>query len=128
MFREFTVPALNQKGIALTLVIIVILLLTILAGAALSTSFNQRKLSSKAVGNRSQNFYAAKGGSVDAFERLRKNDTTGLTPTAPANGFDDPTYNPNPYTVNVGALPVSVDISAVNATTGLRTVKATSDN
>jgi Tfp pilus assembly protein PilX len=128
MFRELAVPTLNQKGVALTLVIIVTLLLTILAGAALSTSFNQRKLSSKAVGSRSKNYYAAKGGLVDAFERLRKNDTTGLTPAAPVNGFDDPTYNPKAYTVDVGGLSVSVTISEVVSATGLRTVQATSNN
>lgn len=110
---------MNQKGLALTLAIITAVLVTALAAAALSFGYNQRILTKTAVGGRTLAFYYAKAGLVDAQELLR---------TDPSGDFGDPTYDPPPYTLDVngdGASDVTVDISARDGTTNLRTIQTT---
>ena len=81
----------QSKGLALTLVILIILMVTFVGGAAMSLGYNQRLLVKKAVGSRTRAYYYAKAGIVDAFELLRKD---------PGGKFTDPKFDPDPYTLD----------------------------
>lgn len=120
----------NNSGVAMSVVIVSILLLSVLAAAALTFGFHQRKLAESASGTRTQNFYLARSGSIDADERLRTDN--GLTYAADPdcdNTARDPDCDPEPYNLDVdgdGTPDVVVDISATDSGTGLRTVNSTS--
>lgn len=109
----------QSKGLALTLVILIILMVTFVGGAAMSLGYNQRLLVKKAVGSRTRAYYYAKAGIVDAFELLRKD---------PDGEFTDPTFDPAPYTLDVdedGNPDVTVDISAIDPVTQYRSIQST---
>ena len=109
----------DERGIAMTIVVMTILLLTLVAGSVLTVGYHQRLLS-RSVDGKMKAFYWAHAGLVDAQERIRRN-------PAP---FNNPTYNDPPYTLDLdGALPlndVTVDIGPESTTAGptygLRTV------
>lgn len=108
-----------EAGVALTAVIISIVLVSLVAASALSLGYHQRVLTKKAVSSRTKAYYFAQAGLVDAREIIRK-DAGG--------NFATPSYNPAPYTLDVdgdGDADVTIDIGAVNGTTGYRTVEAT---
>ena len=120
----------SQRGIAMTVVIVAILLLSILAASALTFGFHQRKLSQQASGDRTQKFYIAKSASVDADERMRTD--SGLTyagnpDCSESEGIANPDCKPLPYYLDVdgdGKLDVRITISLPDSETGLRTVQS----
>lgn len=103
----------------MTVVIMIILMVSMLASAALTVGFHHRTLAKKAVGSRTQSYYFAQAGLVDAQEALRK-DPGGL--------FVDPSYDPAPYTIDVdadGVADATVDIGPRVAATGYRAIRST---
>src|SRR3989338_8933204 len=126
----------NSKGVALTVVVIVLIMVALLTGYVASLGYNQRRVTDAASGRRVKVNYRAQAGMVDAMWRIRT-DYRGVTDytaaaLTPAGTFTDPNFNPNPYLIDVdrdGANDVSVDIGTVqvNAVTGSnqRTINST---
>ncbi len=109
----------QRTGLALTLVILIIFMVTLVSAAALSLGYNQRLLAKKAVGSRTRAYYYAKAGLVDALELLRKD---------PGGNFTDPDFDPAPYTLDIdadGNADVTIDISAEDPSTRRRTIQST---
>ena len=110
---------MKSRGLALSVVILIALMVMTIAGAALSLGYNLRLLAKKSVSGRTAAFYYAKAGMVDAFELIRK-DATGE--------FADPAFNPPAYEIDVngdGTADAAVDISARSVTTRRRTIQVT---
>ena len=63
----------SERGIALTLVLIAVIIVASLASYALIISFNHRTVVRTHVRNRTQAYYSAQGGVVDANWRIRNN-------------------------------------------------------
>lgn len=119
----------NDRGMALTVVMIIVIMLALLAGYMTQMGYNQRRLADTAGGRRAKVYYRAQAGLVEAAWRIRENHTAGLTP-ASALGFNDDTYNPNPYQIDIdgdGSMDATVDISQVTAgsTTRQRQIQST---
>lgn len=120
---------LSEAGIALSIVIVSILLLSILAASALTFGFHQRKLAQQASGDRTEKFYRAKAASIDADERMRTN--FGLSffsdgCSSPVS-ISNPNCKPLPYYLDVDGddkLDVRINISKPDPITGLRTVES----
>jgi len=101
----------SDKGAILTVVIMVIVLLTLLAGYTLNFAYNQKRLTDRSSGAHLKAYYRAQAGVVDAQWRLRT-DPGGLFA---ANG---PAYNPPAYSLDIdgdGVNDVTVDIGATTA-------------
>ena len=62
----------HEKGEALTIVLIVVILLAIISATLMTLGYNQRKLQQKAVGGQIIAYYYARAGVVDAFWRLQR--------------------------------------------------------
>ena len=114
---------LGSKGMALTIVMIIAIILALLAGYATNSSFNQRKVVDNASGHRAKVYYCAQAGVVDANWRIRSNYTTD------AGTYNNNAYDPPPYTLDVdgnGVADCSVDIGpVVNAAKGNRQILST---
>ncbi len=113
----------NDKGIAMTLVIVIIIILTMLAAYVTSLAYNQRRVTDTAGGGRAKIYYRAKAGVVEANWRIRTNYTAGLTP----GSFLIPTYDPAPYTIDVdedGTADCQIDIGPADGT-GKRAINST---
>ena len=105
---------LNNKGLALTIVMIVIIMLAIISAFSTNLGFNQKKMIDANSGRRAKIYFKAQAGVVDANWRIRTDYTVGL---APAGSFTTDAYNPGPYLLDVdqnGTNDVSVDIGPVN--------------
>ncbi len=110
------------KGFALTAVMIVIVMLTLLSGFVTILSYNQRKLVDATGGHRMKLFYMAKAGVADATMRIHTNYRAGLTPPG---SFMTDAYNPSAYKLDVdlnGTNETSVDIGPANPATKRRTI------
>ncbi len=124
----------NERGIALTLVLMTALIISAMLAAAIMSSYNQKRVTNKVTTERTQSYYFAQAGVVDAFWRIRNDqDVFGGT-------FTVPTYDPPPYFLDVDndvaqtamfpGADVSVDISAQDTNVasprfGLRTIDST---
>ena len=126
----------NDSGIALTLTIIVMLLLTALAGYALTASMHQGRLRKQTTLVRNKAYYWAQGGVVEAYARTRTRYMT-LPGGGPLGGtvsgggpadLTNPNFDPNPYCLDVDpndpGNEVQVDIGPADAVTGLRPIVA----
>ncbi len=119
----------NKNGIALTLVIIVLAILTLMAGYIVNLGYNRTRVVDAASGTRAKIYYRAQAGVHDATTRIRKNYTGAQfdpappgpeSPTpalTPPGSFLDPNYNPDPYLIDVdanGVMDTRVDIDREN--------------
>ena len=116
----------NSKGVALTVVVIVLIMVALLTGYVASLGYNQRRVTDAASGRRAKIFYRAKAGAVDAAWRIRVN----YFPTQiPPNSFLTDAWDPPAYTLDVdgdGTADTSVDIGPVtNPATRQRAVLST---
>ena len=114
----------DDKGMAMVIVIVVIMMLAMIGSYITSLRFNQRIIVDGASGHRAQAYYSAQAGAVDANFRIRTDFTTGLVP---AGSFATAAYDPNPYTIDIdgdGASDVTVNIGPVNGA-GLRQIDCT---
>lgn len=113
----------NPKGVALTLVIVIMIMLGLIAGVVTSLGISQKKLMDAASGRRAKIYYRAQGGVINADWRIRTDYTTGLSP---AGTFTNDAYDPGPYSLDVdgdGTNDTTVDIGAVtNVATKARPV------
>ena len=112
----------DRRGVALTVVLVVAVLLTLISGFVLMLGYNKRRLTLTG-GRKAQIYFHAKAGMVDAMWRIRTNYTNGL---APAGSFTTPAYNPNAYSLDTdgnGTMDVTVDIGSVGAN-GVRTIQS----
>ena len=103
----------DKRGIALTVVVVVMIVMAILSTYAMNLGYNQKLLTDQSSGRRAKIYYRAQAGLVHAYWRIRVNNTAGL---APAGSFATDAYNPGPYTLDVdgdGVNDVSVDIGPV---------------
>lgn len=127
--RPPAIDALNDHGVAVLMAIMYLLLFSMAAAFAISVGYQQKLTTETVVGGRVKDYYFARAGMVDAFERLRNKST----PPGSACGLSVDACDPPVYYINLGtdtahAAPsvagdnVSVDISAVDGTTKLRTV------
>ena len=114
------VKKLNSTGIALTLVIMIVIMVSVLAAAAMTLGYNQKRLSDATVSNRTQGFYYAQAGIVDAQWRIRNNALKNkagvdvITGDVGSTGSDFTTasFNPKAYCLDLD----SDDIHNSNAT------------
>jgi hypothetical protein len=121
----------------MTIVMMIIVVLTLLAGFAVNYGYNKRRILDVSSGRRDIINYRAEAGLVDALTRIRLNATAGLSP---AGSFLTPTYDPAPYQLDVDGggtvnattkicsadCDVEVDIGPVtNALTGARSINST---
>ncbi len=94
----------NEKGVVLTVVIIVTLMVVLIAGYVMTMAYNQKRLSNAVSGRRIRAYYRAQAGVVDAQWRLRTNTTTGLVASPLSSGardFNNPLFDPLPYSLNL---------------------------
>ena len=113
----------NQAGVALTIVVIVIVLLTLVTAFVANLGYNQKRMVDASSGRRIKIYYRAMGGAVDASWRIRTDYTVGL---APVGTFTNPAYNPGPYALDVdanGTMDTDVDIGPADAA-GVRPVSS----
>ncbi len=99
----------NAHGFALSIAIITIVLLATLAVSVLMLGFHQRRIV-RTVTHRTQAYYFAQAGLVDARERIRRNQ-------APDN-FTNNAFDPPQYSLDVdgnGVNDVLVDIGPEDA-------------
>ena len=105
-----------ESGIALTLVLIAVIVISILASYALVIGFNHRTVMNTHVKNRTQAYYSAQAGVVDANWRIRNSPatntlannagTTVITGVLAYAGtgvsnLTNPGFNPNPYCLHM---------------------------
>ena len=123
----------SEKGAALTAVIVLTLILSLIGAYALTTGQNQARQVNAAAFHRAKIYYRAQGGVVDAMWRIR---TNHILPAWPAGStFTDPTFDPPVYFIDidtdmpsanlVAGSDVKVDIGPVNNSTGLRSIDST---
>ncbi len=108
---------LNEKGMALTIVMVTLILLSLIAGYALNLSYNQHKLFGDSSGKRIKIYYMAQAGAVDAEWRIRTNFGANFT-----NPLTTMTYSGD--VDGDGVNDFTVVIGAVNAN-GLRPIDST---
>ena len=100
----------GERGIAMTIVVMTILLLTMIAGSVLTMGYNQRLLS-RSVEAKMLAFYRAQAGLMDAQEQIRT-----------LAAYNTPGYDPALYTVDVdGVAPfndAAVDIGPESTVVG----------
>ncbi len=119
----------GERGIVLTIVIIVTIMMMTLAVAILGLAANQSKLASSLAASNIRAQYRAEAGLVDARWRMRTNFTTDIG----GGDFTSPSFDPPAYyldidanavhTAKTDADDVEVDISALGADQpGVRTV------
>lgn len=111
----------------MTLVVIVLVILTLLAGYIVNLGYNRKRVVDAASGTRAKIYFRAQAGIHDATARIRKNYTGAQfdpgvpgpeapTPAlTPAGSFLDPAYNPDPYLIDVdadGVMDTQVNIGA----------------
>ncbi len=114
----------DNKGVAMTIVMIILMVLAIMAGYILNFGYNRKRIVDAASGTRAKVYYRAQAGVHDAAVRIRKNYTVGLLP---AGSFLNPAYDPNAYNIDVdgnGSMDTTINIGAVNAQ-GQRTIDST---
>ncbi len=100
----------------MTLVVIVLVILTLLAGYIVNLGYNRKRVVDAASGTRAKIYFRAQAGIHDATARIRMNYTgaqsdPGLPgPEAPTpaltplgGNFLDPNYDPDPYLIDVDA-------------------------
>ena len=63
----------NSKGVALTIVIIILVLLTFISAAIMSLGYNRSRIIKMSGSSSAVPYYLARGGMVDAFWRLEHN-------------------------------------------------------
>jgi len=110
---------LNDKGIAMTFVIIIIIILAFLATLVTVLGYNQRKLSDSAGGRRAAIYYRAQAGVIEASWRIRENI---------GGSFTTDTYDPAPYSIDVdgdGTDDCDINIGPANAVTKQRSIVST---
>ena len=115
----------NSKGVALTVVFVVLVMLTLLSALIMSLGYNRKRLITL-QGLQVKTYYLARGGVVDAYWRLQNN--IGPPPAVPPSTgfFDDPTVT-LAYDLDVdgdGRNDTHVSISDRNGGTQRRTVSA----
>ena len=107
----------NSRGMALVVVMVVIIMLTIIAGFVANLGYNQRRLLDVASGHRIRVYYRAQAGVVDALWRIRVNYLTNFT--VPGNtaaySLDVDSDGINDTTVTIGAANAA-GVRAINAT------------
>ena len=109
----------NSKGVALTIVIVVLIMLTMISAFIMSLGYNRARLIKLGGSSQAVSYYLARGGIVDANWRIHNNYPTGV------KDYTDPATTDN-YTLDVngdGVPDTRVTISA-RAANGLRTVTA----
>ena len=86
---------LDSKGVALTVVVVVLVMMALLSAYVSTLGFHQRKITDAASGGRTKIFYRAKAGVVDATWRIRVNYFQGQIPpnTFLNANWDPPVYN-----------------------------------
>ncbi len=119
----------GERGIVLTVVIIVTIMMMTLAVAILGLAVNQTKLANGLVSSNVRAQYRAEAGLVDARWRMRANFTTDIGGGDFTSAvFDPPAYyididTNTVHTAKTDADDVEVNISAVGADQpGVRTV------
>jgi Tfp pilus assembly protein PilX len=123
---------LNSNGMALTIVMITLILLSLVAAYALNLSYNQHKLFQSSTGKRVKIYYAAQAGAVDAEWRIRTNAVaatcSGACNSWSSSGGDFTAAGSTAsYALDIdgdGVNDVVVAIGAVNAN-GLRPIDST---
>ena len=98
----------SESGVAITLVLIAVIVISAFASYALMIGFNHRTVMNTHVKNRTQAYYSAQAGMVDANWRIRNNVLTNNAGAliitgvgAGAQDFTNPLFNPNPYCLHV---------------------------
>ncbi len=122
----------RERGAALTVAIMTVLLLSILGVTVLTLAYNQARLTNAAVGGRTKAFYRAQAGMVDGQERIHAGSCPACqgacpicTATCATCPYETPILDPKAYTIDVDgdAVPdTTVDIGPVNAKTQLRDI------
>lgn len=126
----------DKKGIALTVVIIILAVLVMMAGYIFSLGYNRVKITNAASGDRAKISYRAQAGVYDATTRIRKNypytspgnvNPMGTDPGSVGTDFLNPGFDPAPYTIDVdgnGVMDARIDIGRANAS-GQRPIVST---
>lgn len=99
----------DQKGVALTIVIIFTMIIALLAGYILSLSYNKTQLVNSVGVKRTRTYYRAQAGVVDAFWRIRVD-----KPPLGVGSFKDPVFAPPPYFIDIDANAVTADRTAAS--------------
>ncbi len=110
---------LNDKGVALSLVVIIVIILGLLATFVTMLGYNQKKLSDAAGGRRAKIYYRAQAGVTEAGWRIRENI---------GGSFTTDTYDPAAYSIDVDGDTVNdctIDIGPANAVTKQRAIAST---
>ena len=113
----------SQRGAALTIAIIVIIIVSLLVVYALSAGFHQALFAGKLGGaSQIQRYWTARAGVVDATWRIRHNvvslDTGELGSGAPGNSFVEALFDPPTY-----YLDLDTDQTSITPLTGARIAK-----
>ena len=90
----------NDKGAAMTIVIILVIIMAFLATLVTIMSYNQKKLSQSVSGRRAKIYYRAQAGVVEANWRIRENYTVGLVNGGGGASFIDDAYDPQAYSID----------------------------
>ena len=127
--RHLKIKAGNERGVALIVVVVVVLMLTAIAGYMMQLGFNQRKLTQIAGGQRAKTYFRAQAAIVEANWRIRTDYTAGLAPggVAPFN-FANDLYDPGSKDIDVdgnGTMDARFDIGPANPVTKVREILAT---
>ena len=99
----------DEKGMALTIVIVITLIIVLLAGYILNLSYNKTRLVNTVGVKRTRTYYRAQAGVVDAFWRIRVN-----KPAEGAGSFKDPAFAPPPYFIDIDTNTVTADRTAAS--------------
>ena len=102
----------NSRGVVLSIVVIMMLMMTMIAGYALVIAYHQNKILSASSGGRIMSYYRSQAGMVDALWRVQNNYTINMTP---AGNFTDPNYDPDPYGLDIDQDPPAIIALGVNA-------------
>ena len=98
----------SQKGVALTIAIMLIVCTAILAGYALQAGWNQQKLSIAGGSKRDKIYWKARAGVMDARWRIRNNVPH---PSWGGGNLADPNYDPPAYDLDIDGVAPAVDVT-----------------
>ena len=121
----------GQRGVALTISIIILIMLALVGIFVTNLGYNQKRMTDVSSGQRIRLYYNAQAGIVNATWRIRTDQTTAATVgtavmsamvPAVANFSANPAYT-GTYTLDDGTIHVTVTIGAVGADPAHPTVR-----
>ena len=128
----------NQKGVALLVAVIIIMMVLSVAAAVLAMAYNVARVTYNSSAGRTLAYYRSQAGIVDAIWRIRNNmsaDISGGTngtidfrlPSSTADYYIEITDNAGAGQPFINPLGVKIHIGPANTTTGSRQITATAN-